>query len=323
MATLSPTLEQLRLTGLVPVIAIQDAQDAEALAKALLQGGLPCAEVTFRTAAAQDSIRRIAKAVPDMLLGAGTVLTIEQVKTALDCGARYIVSPGLNRKVVEYCLSKSVAVTPGVATPSDLEVALELGLEVVKFFPAEANGGLAYLKALSGPYGSVRFIPTGGIDESNLLPYLKFGKTLACGGSWMVKPELISAKQFDKIRELTARAVQLMLGFTLEKMAFAPDETLAGAKLATLLSNLMLVPVRENDTTHQVGTQFEVWKKRSAGFPQHLLVVGTHFPDRALFFLKRNGILPLEGGKITLAGGGEAVRLNVEVGGFAVALSAR
>ena len=189
-------LRQVELLGIVPVIAIESASDAEPLAKALYDGGLPCAEVTFRTKAAQEAMTRIAKAFPDLLLGAGTVLTIEQVKTAVDCGAKFIVSPGLNRTVVEYCVAKGIPVTPGVATPSEVEVALELGLEVVKFFPAEATGGLPYLKAISAPYKSLRFIPTGGVDEKNLLSYLKFPKVLACGGSWMVKADLINAKRF-------------------------------------------------------------------------------------------------------------------------------
>ncbi len=319
MATLSPILEQLHLAGIVPVIAIQDANDAEPLARALLDGGLPCAEITFRTAAAQESIRRIAKAFPEMLLGAGTVLTVDQAQAALDCGARYIVSPGLNRKVVEYCLARSVAVTPGVATPSDVEVALELGLDVVKFFPAEASGGLSYLKALSGPYGKVGFIPTGGIDESNLLPYLKFPKTLACGGSWMVKPELITAKQFDKIRELTARAVQLMLGMTLDKVALAAKDGPEISQLGKILSGLLMQPVRKADSSLQVGNQFIVFKK-AEDFPKHMLLIGTHFPERALFYLRTHGVEKREGGSFTLSGGVAGETLDLDMGGFAVGL---
>ncbi len=322
MATLSPILEQLHLAGIVPVIAIQDANDAEHLAKALLQGGLPCAEVTFRTSAAQESIRRIAKAFPEMLLGAGTVLTVDQVKAALDCGARYIVSPGLNPKVVEYCLARSLAVTPGVATPSDIEVAMELGLEVVKFFPAEASGGLQYLKALSAPYGKLRFIPTGGIDESNLLPYLKFAKTLACGGSWMVKPELIAAKQFDKIRDLTARAVQMMLGLTLDKVAFAAKDGTEISQLGKVLSDLLMQPVRKADSSLQVGSQFIVFKK-AEDFPKHILLIGTHFPDRALFYLRTQGVERREGGEFTISGGIEGETLELDLGGFAVGLVPR
>ncbi len=315
----SSILEQIRLTGLVPVIAITNADDAEPLAGALLEGGLPCAEVTFRTAAAADAIRKIAKKYPDMLLGAGTVLSVEQVKKALDSGARYIVSPGLNPKVVEYCLGQSVAVTPGVATPSDLELALELGLEVVKFFPAEANGGLAYLKALSGPYGKVKFIPTGGIDETNLLSYLKFPKTLACGGSWMVKSELISSKQFGQIRDITSRAVQTMLGLNLQKLVL-PGSRDADA-LAGVISNLLLQGARAGNSSIVVGSQFEVLKEEET---PGTVLIGTHFLDRALYFLGRRGVKPREGGeKLVLADGTEAVKLDLHLGGLDAALVQR
>ena len=180
------TLERIGECGIVPVAVINAPEAALPLARALLAGGLPCIEVTFRTAAAGAAIEAIARECPELLLGAGTVLSVDQVNRALDCGARFIVAPGLNRKVVEHCLAQNVPVTPGVLTPSEIEAALELGLEVVKFFPAEAGGGLKYLKAVSAPYKSLRFIPTGGIDESNLSGYLSFRPVLACGGSWMV-----------------------------------------------------------------------------------------------------------------------------------------
>jgi 2-dehydro-3-deoxyphosphogluconate aldolase/(4S)-4-hydroxy-2-oxoglutarate aldolase len=202
-------LQELSSLGIIPVIAIDNAQDAEPLARALVDGGLPCAEVTFRTAAARESIARIAKAFPAMHLGAGTVLTIDQVKAAVESGAKYIVSPGINPKTVEYCLSQNIPVTPGIATPTEIEMALELGLEVVKFFPAEPLGGIPYLKAIAAPYKALKFIPTGGVDESNLLAYLKLPNVLACGGSWMVKADLINAKRFDEIQRLTSQAVVL------------------------------------------------------------------------------------------------------------------
>ncbi len=204
-----PVLEKLHAIGIIPVIAIDRADDAVPLARALTDGGLPCAEVTFRTAAAEASIAAIAKAYPDMALGAGTVLTTEQVDRAIGAGATYIVSPGLNPRVVEHCRTKGVPVTPGVVTPSEVERGIELGLTVLKYFPAEASGGIPYLKAISAPYKGLKFIPTGGVDESNLLSYLKLPNVLACGGSWMVKQDLIAAGQFDKIRSMTASAVAL------------------------------------------------------------------------------------------------------------------
>jgi 2-dehydro-3-deoxyphosphogluconate aldolase/(4S)-4-hydroxy-2-oxoglutarate aldolase len=310
-------LEQIYLVGLVPVIAIEHPDSAEPLARALLDGGLPSAEVTFRTAAAQESIRRIAKTFPTILLGAGTVLTIDQVKSASDCGAKYIVSPGLNPKIVEYCLANSLPVTPGVATPSDVEVALDLGLEVVKFFPAEATGGLAYLKALSGPYGKMRYIPTGGINETNLLEYLKFPKTFACGGSWMVKPELIKAKKFDRIREITAEAVRLMLGFNLKQISIAVVGEGEAIQQAKMLAGLLGVPMSEMGNSLFVGEQFEIQKV--PGCPS-TLALGTHFLDRALAHLQQKGVYPRPDGLLKKDGKAIAARLEVKVGEFEVLL---
>lgn len=198
--------EQLKQIGIVPVIALDDAKDATPLAKALCEGGLACAEVTFRTAAAEESIKIMTKEFPDMLVGAGTVLTTEQVDRAVQAGAKFIVSPGLNEKVVTYCVSKNIPIVPGVVTPSEIEKALELGLKVVKFFPAEPSGGLAMIKALSAPYGQLMFMPTGGINEKNVTDYLKFNKILACGGSWMVKKDLVNDGKFDEILEMTKQA---------------------------------------------------------------------------------------------------------------------
>lgn len=201
--------EQLAKMRLVPVIVIKDAANAVPLAKALCEGGLPCAEVTMRTPQAADAIRAISSAVPDILLGAGTVLTIQQVDIAINAGAKFIVSPGLNPEVVRYCQSKDVPVLPGVCTPTEVEQALGLGLKALKFFPAEAAGGANMIKALSGPYGDVTFMPTGGITQKNLHDYLSVKSVFACGGSWMVTDELISMGNFDKITELTRDAVAL------------------------------------------------------------------------------------------------------------------
>jgi 2-dehydro-3-deoxyphosphogluconate aldolase/(4S)-4-hydroxy-2-oxoglutarate aldolase len=201
-------VEKLGKLKIVPVVILQDERDAEPLAQALLDGGLPTMEITFRTDAAKAAITRIAKSHPSIVLGAGTVLTVDQVKAATDAGARYIVSPGISRSVVEYCLKKDICVTPGVVTPTEIGLALELGLDVVKFFPAEASGGIDYLKAISAPFPNLKFIPTGGIDESNLIPYLQHPKVLAVGGSWMVKPALIAGRQFGEITRLTAEAVE-------------------------------------------------------------------------------------------------------------------
>ena len=189
-------------TGIIPVIKIDDAKDAVPLAKALIEGGLPAAEITFRTAAAADAIKAMHEAYPDMLIGAGTVLTPEQADTAIACGATFIVSPGFNPTVVKHCISKGYIIIPGTSSPSEVEAALELGLDTVKFFPAEAAGGLAMLKAMAAPYGKVKFMPTGGLNEKNILSYLEFNKIVACGGSFMVKDEYIKNGEFDKITAL-------------------------------------------------------------------------------------------------------------------------
>ncbi len=207
---MNDALKTLGSIGIVPVVVLNKADHAEPLAQALVKGGLPCAEVTFRTDAAEESIRRIAKKFPEMFVGAGTVLTTEQADRAVDAGAKFIVSPGLNPKVVEHCLKKGYPITPGIMTPTELEVALGFGLDVVKFFPAENAGGLKMIKAISAPYTMMKFMPTGGINATNVRDYLASEKILACGGSWMVKGDLIAAGDFAKIESLTAEAAAIV-----------------------------------------------------------------------------------------------------------------
>ena len=196
--------------GVLPVIKIDDVKNAVPLCRALISGGLPAAEITFRTECAADAIKLVTDEFPDMLTGAGTVLTVEQVDRAVAAGAKFIVSPGLNPTVVKHCQSIGVPVIPGVMTPGEIEKGLELGLKVLKFFPAEAAGGLKMIKALSAPYGGVKFMPTGGISEKNLADYLANPKVLACGGSFMVKSDLINEGRFDEIERMTREAVEIV-----------------------------------------------------------------------------------------------------------------
>ena len=196
--------------GIIPVVVLNDAKDAEPLAQSLCDGVLPVAEVTIRTDSAEESIRIMSEKFPEMLVGAGTVLTTEQVDRAVGAGAKFIVSPGLNPKVVKYCVEKGIPITPGCANPSDVEQALEFGLDVVKFFPAEQAGGLAYIKAIAAPYVNMKFMPTGGINPKNVRDYLGYNRILACGGSWMVKGDLVKAGDFDKIRDLVKEAVEIV-----------------------------------------------------------------------------------------------------------------
>jgi 2-dehydro-3-deoxyphosphogluconate aldolase/(4S)-4-hydroxy-2-oxoglutarate aldolase len=202
-------LQRIGELGVVPVIAIDNAADAPKLGQALLEGGLPCAEITFRTAAAAEAISLMTAECPDVLVGAGTVMSVEQAEKAAAAGVKFVVTPGFDDDVVDWCIANNMPVTPGVVTPTEINMALKKGLNVVKFFPAEASGGVKTLKAVSAPYQGVKFIPTGGISASNLADYLKLPSVHACGGSWMVKKDLISAGKFDEISAMTAEAVAL------------------------------------------------------------------------------------------------------------------
>ena len=206
---MSTVAEKIAGFGVVPVVVLDDVKDAAPLAKALVEGGLPCAEVTFRTAAAEESIRIMATEYPDMFVGAGTVLTIEQVDRAVAAGAKFIVSPGFDPEIVDYCLEKEIPVFPGCITPSEVAQAVKRGLKVVKFFPAEQFGGVATIKAMAAPYVGRKFMPTGGVSAKNLESYLSCDKIIACGGSWMVKGDLVKAGKFDEIKNLTEEAVKL------------------------------------------------------------------------------------------------------------------
>lgn len=203
-------LQEFYNTGIVPVVVIDNAKDAVPLANALLEGGINIAEVTFRTDAAKDAISNISRECPDVIVGAGTVLTTQQVDEAINAGAKFIVTPGSNPKVIKYCVDNNITIIPGCANPSNVELALENGLNVVKFFPAEQAGGIKYIKAISAPYGNVRFMPTGGINLENVENYLKEECIIACGGSWMVKKDLILKGEFDKITKMCKEAVDIV-----------------------------------------------------------------------------------------------------------------
>jgi 2-dehydro-3-deoxyphosphogluconate aldolase / (4S)-4-hydroxy-2-oxoglutarate aldolase len=205
---MSNILEVLSSHKVIPVVVLNKSEDALPLAKALIDGGLPVAEVTFRTDAALESIKKIAESYPEIILGAGSVSTIEQVKDAVAAGAKYIVCAGFSKKVVEYCVENDIPIIPGVCTPTEVMMAQECGLNVVKFFPAEQYGGLNTIKAISGPFPKMKFVPTGGISLNNILEYLNSDKILACGGSWMVKGSLVTNGEFDKIKELVADTVK-------------------------------------------------------------------------------------------------------------------
>jgi 2-dehydro-3-deoxyphosphogluconate aldolase/(4S)-4-hydroxy-2-oxoglutarate aldolase len=308
-------LDEIGLFGVVPVIAIGDARHAKPLGRALVEGGLPLAEVTFRTSAALDAMKELRAAYPDMLIGAGTVLTVDQAKAARAEGAQFIVSPGLNRSVVEYCRAEHLPVTPGVVTPTEVETALGLGLNVLKFFPAEASGGLKYLKAMAAPYSSVKFIPTGGIDRSNLLQYLHFPRTLACGGSWMVKADLIAKERFAEVRSLAAGAIEEMLGLELETVPVSNRPAQIPPPGPDELSRALGVVVRAGDMTLRRDIT-----ERDQGQQEGTVFIRTLFIERAIAYLERKGVGCLEETRSEKGGRLVGVTLDGEVGGRVVRL---
>ncbi len=281
-------MDELYAIGLIPVIKIENPDDAIPLAKALIDGGLPAAEITFRTACAAEAIANITKTYPEMLVGAGTVLTCEQVDAAIAAGSKFIVSPGLNPKVTAYCLSKGVPMLPGCSNPSDIEQALELGLHTVKFFPAEAAGGLKMLKAMAAPYGQLTFMPTGGINADNLLDYLKFNKIIACGGSFMVKDDLVKEKNWDEITALTRNAVKTMLGLEFLHMGINNDNAEQAAKGAALFGTMFGLPLKDGNKSVFAGDAFEFMKAKGPGKCGHI-AIRTNFVDRAMAYFKRMG----------------------------------
>jgi len=230
--------------GIVPVIALDKVEDAAPLARALCNGGLPVAEVTYRTEAAHDAMIEMRKACPEMIIGAGTVTSREQVDSALDAGAEFIVSPGINADTVEYCIEKGVPILPGTSCASDLEIALHYGLDVVKFFPAEQLGGLKMIKALAAPYNKLKFMPTGGIKENNVNDYLNDPVILACGGTWMIDKKAIAEKNFDRIEELTRNAVNTMLGIRIKHIG-VNEENGNGLELAKQFATFFNGNIRE------------------------------------------------------------------------------
>lgn len=312
-------LEKLSLAGLVPVIKIDDAEDAVPLCKALADGGLPVAEITFRTAAAEESIRRVHEELPNVILCAGTVLTTDQVDRAVNAGAAAIVSPGLNPEVVKYCLSKNIPVCPGTANPSDIEVALSMGLKAVKVFPAEAIGGIKLIKSMAAPYVGMTFMPTGGINEKNLMDYLSFDKILCCGGSWMVPADAVKNKDWGRITELTRTAVQTMLGLELRHVGVNSGSPEQAMKDAKLLASLLGWEVKEGNSSTFCGAGFECMKKQGRGRNGHI-AIATNSLKRAKWHLENRGFTFDEDSLVTKNGKDVAIYLKDEFCGFAIHL---
>ena len=317
-------MQEISNIGIIPVIKINDASKAVGLAKARIDGGLPAAEVTFRTDAAEEAIRSIVKAYPDMIVGAGTVLTIDQAQRALNAGAKFIVSPGFNPKVVSWCLENGVTPLPGCTTPSEIEQALELGLKVVKFFPAEQSGGLAKIKAMSAPYGNVKFMPTGGVNLDNVNDYLRCNKIVACGGSFMVKESYIDSENWAEITKLTKQSVDIMLNLAVGHIGINNENEEEAKKTAQMLSMLMGKDVeRESAKGMFVGSEFEIMKSKGPGKCGHIAIL-TNSVERAIYHLSNRGVkFNEETATYNDDGTRKFIYLAEEFGGFGIHLIER
>jgi len=313
-------LTVIRNAGIVPVVKLDDASKTVALGKALLDGGIPVAEITFRTGGAASSIAQLRDNLPDLVTGAGTVLSVEQAKQAKQAGARFIVSPGFNEAVVDYCLGQGIPVIPGVNSPDGIEKGMAKGLSVLKFFPAEASGGTAMLRAFSGPYGLMNFLPTGGINLQNLSQYIRIPSVWAVGGTWMIDQDAIAKGDWEHIRKLCHEAVIAMHGFTLAHLGMnLPDETAAGS-VAAALGNVFGFTPRETAVSYFMSEVVEVMKAPVRGQYGHI-AMRVNDVERALAYLQHFGYKPLmetakmEGGHLKF------VYVDKEIGGFALHLT--
>ena len=310
-------MREIYLNGIVPAVKIKDAEKAVPVAKAIARGGVSIIEITFRSDAAAEAISRISKECPDMLVGAGTILTREQVDAAIAAGAKFIVAPGFNPDTVKYCVEKNIPIIPGCSSCGEMEQAISLGIGTVKFFPAEAMGGVAYLKSVSGPYRNLKFMPTGGIDAKNINNYLALPCVSACGGSFMAKEALIDACDYDAVERLTAEAVCAMLGLEIRHIGIncAGDGEAAG--VADLLCRFFDVEADDRGGAIFAGTLFEVLKSPYRGEKGHV-AVATNSPDRARAQLEKRGFV-FDESTASYAPDGrlKVVYTKSDIGGFA------
>lgn len=313
-------VDELESVGIVPVIKLDNVDDAENLAKALRDGGINCAEVTFRAKGADEVIRRMTKAYPDMLVGAGTVLSCEQADAAIAAGAKFLVAPGLNPKVVKHVLDKGVPFAPGLSSASEVEQALELGLNFAKFFPAEQAGGLAYIKAISAPYSSMRFMPTGGVTADNLNGYLASNKVVCCGGSWIVPASLVKAGDWAGITKLCREAVDKMLGFEMVHVGINCKNPEEAESVADEFNSAFGFAKKVGNSSVFSSTYMEMMKQPFKGTHGHI-AVATNSVKRALYQLKKRGFEADESSiKYNADGVMNVAYLKKEFGGFAVHL---
>ena len=307
-------LQTLSNIGIVPVIAIDDANKAVPLAKALAAGGLPAAEVTFRTAAAEDAIKAIAKEVPEMLLGAGTVLTTDQADRAMAAGATFIVAPGYDPKVTQHVIDKGGIMVPGTATSGEMQQAMNQGCEVVKFFPAEASGGVAMLKNIGAALKGCKWMCTGGVNSKNVNDYLGYNQIVAVGGTWMCKKDLIEAEKWDEITAITKEAVKTMLDFSLAHVGINCGSEAEAEQTAKTLCALFGLEYKAGNSSIFAGSAVECMKAPYLGKNGHI-AIATNSLDRAVYHLSRQGVEFDESTRKP-----KAIYLKGEVGGFAIHL---
>ncbi|MBR2826307.1 MAG: bifunctional 4-hydroxy-2-oxoglutarate aldolase/2-dehydro-3-deoxy-phosphogluconate aldolase [Erysipelotrichaceae bacterium] len=306
--------------GIVPVIALENVEDAAPLARALCNGGLPVAEVTYRTAAAHDAMIEMRKACPEMIIGAGTVLTKEQVDSAIDAGAEFIVSPGTNPVTIKYCQEKGIPIFPGTANGADIETAMSFGLKVVKFFPAEPLGGLKMIKALAAPYNTMKFMPTGGVNEGNVNSYLNDPVILACGGTWMIDKKAIAEKNFDRIEELTRDAVNTMLGIKIKHIGIN-EENGNGLELAKQFARFFGGKVRETSKGWFGSELVEVMNEGKKKGTHGHIAVGVNNVDRAKRYFEAQGYeFDEDSATFDEKGNMKFIYFKDEIGGFAIHL---
>ncbi|MDE5721468.1 MAG: bifunctional 4-hydroxy-2-oxoglutarate aldolase/2-dehydro-3-deoxy-phosphogluconate aldolase [Clostridia bacterium] len=313
-------VDELENVGIVPVIKLDKVENAEKLAKALRDGGINCAEVTFRAKGADEVIKRMTKAYPDMLVGAGTVLSCEQADAAVKAGAKFCVAPGLNPKVVKHCLDKGVPFAPGLSSASEIEQAMELGLDFAKFFPAEQAGGLAYIKAISAPYSQMRFMPTGGVTADNLNNYLAYKKVVCCGGSWIVPAKLLDAEDWEGITKLCREAIDKMLGFTMVHVGLNCANPEEAESVADEFDAAFGFTKKVGNSSVFASTYMEMMKTPFRGTHGHI-AVATNSVKRAAYQLKLRGYEIDESSvKYNAEGVMNVAYLKHEFGGFAVHL---
>lgn len=285
---LNELVESLECVGIVPVIKLDKVENAEKLAKALRDGGINCAEVTFRAKGADEVIARMVKAYPDMLVGAGTVLTCEQADAAAAAGAKFCVAPGLNPKVVKHCLENGIPFAPGLSSASEIEQALELGLDFAKFFPAEQAGGLPYIKSVCAPYSTMRFMPTGGVTADNLNTYLAYNKIVCCGGSWIVPNKMLEEENWAGITALCREAIDKMLGFQMVHVGINCANPEEAERVADKFDDAFGFAKKVGNSSVFAATYVECMKAPFKGDMGHI-AVATNSVKRAVYQLKMRG----------------------------------